>query len=153
MGNKYPTSTMNYINITSPADDVCTDTDRPHDLRLLLTSITTVLYSVSVLLSVATLCVSRKRAAVSPHSPDPETWYTVGLYDLRKPQTLTKMEREAATQHDGTSAILYEREYPSGARAWRYSLDGYEWFYPTRSAVLRRGRTSEGDLLHHAQED
>jgi hypothetical protein len=145
---------MNYINITSPADIVCTDADRPHDPRLLLASITAILYSVSVILSAVTLCTRRKRDAVTPPpSPTSDHWQAVGLYDLRKPQTLTKVEREAAAQHDGTNAILYEREYPSGTRAWRYSLDGYEWFYPTRSAVIRRGRTSEGDLLLHAQED
>jgi hypothetical protein len=143
---------MNYINITSPADAFCTDADQPRDPRLFLASITAVLYSVSIILSAATFCARQKRSDAAP-PPGPETWYTVGLYDLRKPQTLTKVEREAAAQHDGTNAILYERTYTSGARAWRYSLDGYDWYYPTRSAVIRRGRTSEGDLLLHDQDD
>jgi hypothetical protein len=77
----------------------------------------------------------------------PNTWTPVGFYDLRSPQTLTKKERAAAATHDGKNAVLYEKVYASGARAWRYSLDGYDWFYPTRTAIARRGLTEDGDIL------
>ncbi len=80
-----------------------------------------------------------------PHQPN--TWHAVGFYDLRRPQTLTKREREAAAEHNGTNAVLYEKTYASGARAWRYSLDGYDWFYPTRTAVGHRGMADNGDSL------
>ena len=85
--------------------------------------------------------------------PMPGFWYPVGLYDLRKPQSLTKVERNAAAQHDGTNAVLYEKSYPSGTHAWRYSLDGHTWYYPTRTAVIRRGRTDSGDLILNPIED
>jgi hypothetical protein len=77
----------------------------------------------------------------------PNAWTPVGFYDLRSPQTLTKKERAATATHDGKNALLYEKVYASGARSWRYSLDGYEWFYPTRTAIIRRGLTEDGDIL------
>ncbi len=85
--------------------------------------------------------------------PNPGSWHAVGLYDLRKPQSLTKVERDAAANHDSTNAVLYEKTHPSGTHSWRYSLDGYTWFYPTRTAVIRRGRTDNGDFLMNPAED
>lgn len=140
---------MPYANLTlsHPMDSVCDDWNAPsykNQKRILLT-LTSVLYSVTVIISAFRLCARRKTVAQPPPSGQ---WYAAGLYDLRQPQTLPKAERDAATKHVAPYTILYERTYPSGAYAWRYTLDGVTWLYPSRTAVIRRGRTTEGDMLH-----
>ncbi len=68
-------------------------------------------------------------------------WRIVGLYDLHRAQTLTKEEREAIGH--ATSTLLYEKIYPSGNVAWRYTV-GNTTFYPSERAVHRRRRALFG---------
>jgi hypothetical protein len=70
--------------------------------------------------------------------PPTNGWKNIGIYHLNKPQTLSKAEREALATVGGNAAFLYERTYKSGAKSWRYAI-GDTWFYPTESAVKRRG--------------
>ncbi len=138
---------MNYRNMSlmDSLDEILLEEDQTYNKRNLLVFATAILYVGSAVLSFLTIC-SRCRHAPSP-PPSPNTWNAVGYYDLRTPQTLTKLEREAAAQHGAKTAILYEKIYASGAHAWRYSLNGHDWYYPTRTAVIRRGRTDSGDVL------
>ncbi len=110
-------------------------------------------FAMASILSVTLMIHTCSANTPKQQPPAPGSWYAVGLYDLRKPQSLTKVEREAASQHDGTNAVLYEKTHPSGTHSWRYSLDGHTWYYPTRTAVIRRGRTDSGDLLMNTVED
>jgi len=126
-------------------DEFYLDQEAPRDPRKVLYVLTAVLYTTIIGLSAVTLCMRNKQDIAA--LPLPTTWRTVGFYDLRCPQTLPKRERTAAVQHQSKLAVLYEKRYSSGARAWRYSIDGYEWFYPTRTAVLHRGVTADGDAL------
>lgn len=73
-------------------------------------------------------------------------WENIGIYHLNKPQTLKKAEREALAIVGGNAAFLYERTYKSGSKSWRYAI-GDAWFYPTESAVKRRGLDLFGNTL------
>lgn len=67
------------------------------------------------------------------------TWKPIGIYNLNKPQTLTKKEREALDAVGGGNAsYLFEKTHASGKKSWRYGI-GETWFYPTETAVRRRG--------------
>ena len=69
----------------------------------------------------------------------PASWKPVGIYSLNKPQTLTKKEREALDAAGGGNAsYLFEKTHASGKKSWRYGI-GETWFYPTETAVRRRG--------------
>lgn len=141
------TETMSF---SRPTDAICDDWSAPsyHVQEHLFLLLMAFLYSVSVIISAFVFCTRPKHNIPAP-PPSTGHWYAVGLYDLRKPQMLPKAERNAATKYGGAYAILYERAYPSGAYAWRYTLDRVTWFYPTRSAVIRRGRTTDDDMLAH----
>jgi hypothetical protein len=139
---------MPYRNMTlmDSLDEFFLEESMPFIQPLTLTHLSATL----MIISAALMGVSLINWIVQPGEmrvpQQPNTWTSVGFYDLRSPQTLTKKERAAAA-HNGKNAVLYEKVYASGARAWRYSLDGYEWFYPTRTAIARRGLTSDGDIL------
>lgn len=117
--------------------------EKSFDTRRVIIQVTAILYTLATVLSAITVCM-RTRGQTPP---PPNAWHAVGFYNLGSPQTLPKRERAAATQYDGKNAVLYEKTYASGARAWRYSLNDHDWFYPTRTAVSRRGLTNTGDIL------
>jgi hypothetical protein len=63
------------------------------------------------------------------------------------PQTLSKKERSAIdAAGGGNAAYLYEKTHASGKKSWRYAI-GNNWFYPTETAVRRRGLDMFGNHM------
>jgi hypothetical protein len=85
--------------------------------------------------------------APTPTPVSTDNWTPIGIYHLNKPQTLTKKERDAIdTVGGGNATYLYEKKHASGKKSWRYSI-GDTWFYPTETAVRRRGLDMFGSHL------
>jgi hypothetical protein len=89
----------------------------------------------------------REAPAPTPTPVSTNNWTPIGIYHLNKPQTLTKKERDAIdTVGGGNATYLYEKKHASGKKSWRYSI-GDTWFYPTETAVRRRGLDMFGSHL------
>jgi hypothetical protein len=88
--------------------------------------------------------------AASSDEEEPATtdnWNPIGIYHLNMPQTLSKKERSAIdAAGGGNAAYLYEKTHASGKKSWRYAI-GNNWFYPTETAVRRRGLDMFGNHM------